>query len=87
MLEVVQAHASYRFIIRDEENENIRILVSTPRLTICLAELIGRLDMVVQSVSENFSFRFASIRSAQNRVHPRREGDVQVSGPRRDLTC
>lgn len=27
MLEVVQAHASYRFVIRDEEDENVRMLV------------------------------------------------------------
>jgi hypothetical protein len=39
MLEVVHAHASYRFIIRDEEDEKIRILVSN-KSSFALTELI-----------------------------------------------
>src|ERR1700733_11540517 len=31
MLEIVDAHASHRFVIRDEEDEKIRILVSTKK--------------------------------------------------------
>lgn len=41
MLEIVHAHASYRFVIRDEEAEEIRILVSSKYRRLPLNELMA----------------------------------------------
>ena len=49
MMECVQAHASYRFVIRDEEHQKPRILVSSCLTTLYIRHSTRPLDLVVQT--------------------------------------
>ena len=49
MIEFVQAHASYRFVIRDEEQQKPRILVSSCLTTLLIQHSTLSLDLVVQT--------------------------------------
>jgi len=51
MMEFVHAHASYRFVIQDEEEERSRILVSNFYvLPMCLAVVLKpAIDLVIQT--------------------------------------
>ena len=48
-MEFVQAHASYRFVIRDEEQQKPRILVSSCLTTLFIQHSTLPLDLVVQT--------------------------------------
>ncbi len=49
MQEFVQAHASYRFIVLDEEDERPRILVSDQLPYLRTHSIFSLLDVVVQA--------------------------------------
>jgi hypothetical protein len=82
MMEYVQAHASYRFVIRDEEEEKPRILV---RLVLCLISSrirnlpIFNVDLVVQT-EDPFGVYHTSIpRDTQERFHKCSESALQTA--------
>lgn len=67
MLEIVKAHATYRFIILDEEEERPRLLVRTLLCIIIISVSHFLLDLVVQTIH-------ASLICNNRTVHPSEDG-------------
>ena len=77
MTEFVQAHASYRFVIFDEEDERPRLLVSTISHAVSLLSPIQISDMAFQTQSTTFVYFSKAVRIAEKRIHPYCQSTLQ----------
>jgi ubiquitin-protein ligase E3 D len=57
MIEFVQAHATYRFVIFDEEDERPRLLVSVSYATVSASSLFAKLWMFKPSIRLAYNMR------------------------------
>lgn len=68
MLEHVQAHATYRFVLSDEEDERPRLLVDSYFTTSRCRELIGHVtDLAVQTPDTTIIYASSTSPTSQER--------------------
>ena len=82
MQEYVHAHATYRFVLMDEERERPRILVSR----ICEQEdlnpsLNKAIDLVVQAHDASSIYDPIPVCYSEERIVPCRQGTIKSFGP------
>jgi len=85
MMEYLSAHATYRFILRDEEEERGRILVSTIHWHVDLLKSLDPIsqDMVIQTKHADIVFYYHQPCHPESGVYPSCEGVVQITWARR----
>ena len=84
-MEYVSAHATYRFIIRDEEEERGRILVSTTHWCVELSKSVNPIsqDLAIQTEHADIILYYYQPCRSGNEVHLSCEGIVQITCARR----
>ena len=82
MMEYVQAHATYRFILHDDEEERPRILVRCCSYGAFRRNLTPTADLVVQAEHADRIRHSNSVPLAEGGEHPWGKNTVQDSGSR-----
>lgn len=81
MKEFMHAHASYRFVIQDEEDERPRILVGPSDGLNDITQLTFSLDLVIQAQYADCILYAIALRTSKEWMHQCCQGFIQTHRP------